>query len=142
MTRALYAYLASIDWIEGQAAPVVGLDLFFDGNVEENSIAPNQWGEGRPPIAMMYERFRSIAVRPDVSDVFVGLHSDWNDPVFADGVPPAETVFIVTSASLAEVESWVSGLHADGVVKGWPYGKPCNAPEPAAGQHIYWVSWD
>lgn len=142
MTHALRAYLASVDWTEGQAAPVVDLDLFFDGNVEEESIAPNQWGDGRPPIAAMYEVFKNICARPEVSDVFVGLHSDWNDPVFADDVPPAETVFIVTSASEAEVENWVSGLHADGVGRGWPYGKPCNAPELASAHHLYWISWE
>jgi hypothetical protein len=142
MSRALHTYLASIDWTEGQAAPVVGLDLFFIGNEEEESIAPNQWGDGRPSIATMYETFKKIAARPEVSDVFVGLHPDWNDPVFADCVPPAETVFIVTSANQADVTRWVSGLHADGAGEGWPYGRPCNAPELASGHHLYWISWD
>ena len=33
--------------------PLLTLDEFFDGNPEEDSIAPNQWGYGRPSLAEM-----------------------------------------------------------------------------------------
>lgn len=34
--------------------PLLTLDEFFSGNTEEDSIAPNQWEEGRPPIAEIW----------------------------------------------------------------------------------------
>lgn len=36
----------------------------------------------------------------------------------------------------------MDGLEADGVIEGWPYGKPCNAPEPLAGYAVLSVCWD
>jgi hypothetical protein len=142
MTQGVHAYLRSLDWQEGQAPPVVSLDLFFEGNDEEESIAPNQWGDGRPAIALLYAKFKDIAARPEVSDVYVGLHWEWNDPDYADTFPPAETVFIVTSAPRSQVDSWLTGLQADGAREGWPHGKPSNAPEPATGHRVYRVCWD
>jgi hypothetical protein len=121
---------------------VVPLALFFEDNCEEESIAPNKWEYGRPSIAALYNRFKEIAVRPDVSDVYVGLHWEWNDSEYADTFPPAETVFIVTSATKSQVESWLTGLETDGALQGWPHGKPKNAPDPAEGHKVYWVIWD
>lgn len=31
--------------------PLLTLDEFFDGNTEEDSIAPNQWEFGRPTLS-------------------------------------------------------------------------------------------
>jgi len=142
MTRSLHEYLGSLRWNDGEPPPVVPLALFFEDNCEEESIAPNQWEFGRPSIASLYSRFKEIAARPDVSDVYVGLHWEWNDPEYADTFPPAETVFIVTSAAKSQVESWLTGLETDGALQGWPYGKPKNAPDPAEGHKVYWVIWD
>jgi hypothetical protein len=69
------------------------------------------------------------------------LHHEWNDPDFADSFPPAEAIFIATSANRTQVESWLAGLESDGAFAGWPYGKPKNAPDLAKGHSIYWVSW-
>ena len=122
--------------------PVLDYVMFFDGNTDEESLAPNQWGYGRPTMAELYARFAQIAQRPDVERVLVGLHGDWDDPAFADGFPPAENVHIFTTASAAEAEKWIDGMQADGVIEGWPYGKPCNAPEPSAGYAVLSVCWD
>ena len=78
--------------------------MFFDGNTDEESLAPNQWGYGRPPMAELHARFAQIARRPDVERVLVGLHYDWDDPLFAEGFPPAENVHIYTTASAVEAE--------------------------------------
>ncbi len=118
------------------------LDLYFDGNTEEECIAPNQWGEGRPPIFEIHRRFKEIAARPEVNQVLVGLHSDWNDDSYADYYPPAENIFVVTTASKSEVEGWLSGLKCDGVAKGWPYGQPVGASEPPKGHTVFSVCWD
>lgn len=40
MIRDLHAYLDTLRWEKGDPEPVVPLDLFFEGNDEEESIAP------------------------------------------------------------------------------------------------------
>lgn len=142
MLSKLRSYLDSLSLREQDTPPVVDLHLYFEGNTEEECIAPNQWGNGRPPIADIYKRLQEIAARPTVERVLVGLHDDWRDDDYRDTFPPAENVHLITSASKAEVESWLDGLHSDGVVKGWPYGKPTNAPEPSKGYTVFSICWD
>ena len=142
MLTELREALAEIPCREGRPPPAVDYKLYFEGNEEEECIAPNQWGEGRPSIAVMYARFQEIASRTDVEGILVGLHADWNDESYSDGYPPAENVHIFTTASKADVQRWVEGLHCDGVVKGWPNGKPPNAPEPSKGHAVFSVCWD
>ena len=74
--------------------------------------------------------------------MLVGLHQEWCEHDDASAFPPAENIHILTSASQQEVEGWVTGIEADGVVAGWPYGKPANAPEPSAGYTVFSVCWD
>ena len=56
--------------------PLLTLDEFFDGNPEEDSIAPNQWGYGRPSLAEMRDMLRRIELMPNVAWVRVALHDD------------------------------------------------------------------
>jgi hypothetical protein len=142
MHQKIRETLATLDWKLGETPPVVDFVLYFEGNAEEECIAPNQWGDGRPPIAELYAKFKEIAARPSVERVLVGLHYDWNHDSFLDGFPPAENVHIFTSASKSEVETWLTGLHSDGVLNGWPYGKPRNAPKPTTGHSVFSVCWD
>lgn len=141
MRQNINKYLASLNWTE-KVPPVVDFHMYFLGNTEEECIAPNQWESGRPSISELYARFKEIAAKQDVEKVLVGLHSDWDDPDYTDGFPPGENVHILTSASKRDVENWIVGLGADGVVKGWPYGRPRNAPEPSDGYAVYSVCWD
>ena len=142
MLADIKALLADPAFRDCNPPPVVDYVTFFDGNTDEESLAPNQWGYGRPTMAELYARFAQIAQRPNVERVLVGLHGDWDDPAFADGFPPAENVHIFTTASADEAEKWIEGMQADGVIEGWPYGKPCNAPEPSAGYAVLSVCWD
>ncbi len=142
MLADIKALLADPEFGDCNPPPVLDYVLFFDGNTDEESLAPNQWGYGRPTMAELYARFAQIAQRPDVERVLVGLHGDWDDPAFADGFPPAENVHIFTTASADEAEKWIEGMQADGVIEGWPYGKPCNAPDPSAGYAVLSVCWD
>ena len=142
MLADIQALLADPAFRDCNPPPVLDYVMFFDGNTDEESLAPNQWGYGRPTMAELYARFAQIAQRPDVERVLVGLHGDWDDPAFADAFPPAENVHIFTTASAAEAEKWIDGMQADGVIEGWPYGKPCNAPEPSAGYTVLSVCWD
>jgi len=128
---------------DSDVPPVVGLDEYFAGNTEEECIAPNQVGYGRPPLAEIYSRFRQIQQRPDVQEVLVGIHGDWveaiDDP---DMWPAAENVHIYTTASSDEVEEWIAGLEADGAIEGWPYGKHPSAPPLKPGFKVFTVCWD
>ena len=142
MLEDLRAELSRTGWSDGDTPPAVDFRLFFEGNTEEESIAPNQWGFGRPPIAALYERFQQIAAKPEVERVLVSLHFDWADPDHADGFPPADAVIIFSPARPELVEQWVDGLAHDGVLAGWPQGQPKNAPEPGPGVRIHCVCWD
>jgi hypothetical protein len=142
MLEQLRKALSTSAWHEGDTPPAVDYVLFFDGNTDEESIATNQWGDGRPAIADIYKRVQEIAKRSDVERILVGLHFDWDHEHYADSFPPAENVHIFTTASTSEVESWLTDMHTDGVIKGWPYGKPKNAPEPSNGYGVLSVCWD
>jgi len=142
MLEDLRAALSQHDWSEGDTPPAVDFHLFFDGNAEEQSIASSRWGQGRPPIAALYERFKEIAGRPEVERVLVGLSYEWADPSYAGGFPPADSVIIFSSVRPEIVEGWVDGLASDGVLAGWPQGKPKNAPDPQPGVRIHCVCWD
>jgi hypothetical protein len=47
--------------------PVVTLDDYFTGT------------DGRPPLAELYARFKSIQHKPTVQPVLVGIHGDWTE---------------------------------------------------------------
>ena len=125
------------------APPVVELDEYFLGNDQEDSIAPNQVGYGRPSLADLYAALKTINERPDVQTVVVGLHDDWAEALECDDIWPAgDNVYIYSSAGRSTVEGWTAGLAADGVLKGWPSGKHPAAPEPQRGYSVYAVVWD
>ncbi|MBJ7533854.1 hypothetical protein JDN40_07035 [Rhodomicrobium vannielii ATCC 17100] len=125
------------------APPVVELDDYFEGNTREDSIAPNQVGWGRPGLAELFASLKTIRARPDVQAVLVGIHGDWVEALDAEeSWPAAENVFIYTSARMSDVEKWIAGFKADGVIKGWPYGKHPAAPEPQNGYAVYAICWD
>lgn len=122
--------------------PVVSLDEFFVGNDQEDTIAPNQVGFGRPPIREIYARFKEIEAREDVQCVFVSLHDDWRDSLEDSTWPLAENVHIISSASQDEVERMIDGMEADGIFPGWPYGKHAAAPEPLPDHRVHTLCWD
>ena len=94
--------------------PVVMLDGYFNGNTDEECIAPNQVGCGRPPLVDFYARLRQIQARPNVQAVLVGFHGDWGNALkHPDDWPAAENIHIYTTASAAEVAAWISGLASD-----------------------------
>ena len=142
MLSDLRSHLAALQVEAKEPPPVVDFRLYFDGNDEEDCIAPNQWLEGRPPIAQMYRRLSDIAQQPDVERVLVGLHSDWRHPSYDGGYPPGENVHIYSTASKSAIESWLQGWQFDVVRTGWPYGKSRTAPEPSPGFTVYTVCWD
>jgi len=140
--KALYAKVEALHEMDGKHFPIVTLDDYFIGNDDEESIAPNQWGDGRPPVREIYEHFKKIEARPDVQAVFVGIHQDWPDAERFEQWVPAENIHIYSSATQDVAEEWIDGLMSDGIGEGWPYGKHAAAPEPPTGYRVYTVYWD
>jgi hypothetical protein len=141
--KALLDRLEALDAIDEDHFPVVTLDEYFTGNTQEQSIAPNQWGDGRPSIADIHARFRQVEARADVVGVFVGLHQDWSESLDDDTWPAAENIHVISSAPQEIADEWVVGLASDGISTGkWPYGKHKAAPEVPAGFQLYTVYWD
>lgn len=141
--KTLLEKLERLDEIDSEHLPVVSLDEYFLGNEQEDSIAPNQWGYGRPSIREIHARLKALETRPDVQGVFVGLHQDWGEALDDDELwPAAENIHIYSSASQELADGWIEGLESDGIGPGWPYGKHAGAPEPMAGYEVYTIYWD
>ena len=142
LRRALLARIAELDELDDKHFPTVSLDDYFLGNDQEDSIAPNQWGDGRPSIREIHARLKEIEARPDVQGVFVGIHQDWPDAERFGDWPPAENIHIYSSASQAIADGWIEGFLADGISPGWPYGKHVASPDPLPGYQVYTIYWD
>lgn len=141
--RRLLDLLLALDEADPEHLPVVPLDDYFTGNTDEECIAPNAWGDGRPPIAELHARLAEIAARPEVGGVYVGLHPSWGEALEDDAIwPAAENVHLLTAAPATEIRRWIEGLAADGLDEGWPYGEHRAAPQPAPGQRVWTVFWD
>ncbi|MFF9645525.1 hypothetical protein [Kitasatospora aureofaciens] len=85
--------------------PLITLNEFFDGNDNEGSIAPNQWGYGRPALAELAERLRVIEQREDVAWVRVQLHPETMEMEELAG----EAVAICTTAGESVRAAWIDG---------------------------------
>jgi hypothetical protein len=141
--RALLDKLEELDQIDSEHFPIVSLDKYFIGNSQEDSIAPNQWGYGRPSIREIYARLKTIESRSDVQGVFVGLHQDWAEALTDNELwPAAENIHIYSSASQDVADGWIEGFQSDDIGPGWPYGKHAAAPDPIAGFQVYTIYWD
>ena len=105
MGRQLHARIAELG---GQAAyPVVPLDLYFEGNEDPASFAPNL--DPHPGIARIYAVLRELARRPDVSAVVVQIDEVLDPPEW----PYASAVYVITSREAEEVQAWAASLAPD-----------------------------
>ena len=104
--------------------PLVGLELFFEGNDDLGSIGCNLPGPVSP--ADFYALLKDLRKRSDVRDILIEV-KDQEDP---DGWPFSDTIWFITSADPAEVKSWFpENLAPDDVVDGFsaniePYKVP------------------
>jgi len=105
---------------EGEKLPLFTLTEFFENNTEEESIAPNQWGYGRPTLAELWKHLCKIEKRYDVAWIRVTLHDDTDVDDYSDDVTicevlgtdliyeiHGESIVICTSAPLEEMEQVV-----------------------------------
>lgn len=119
------------------AEVVVSLEDFFIGNDDLGSIGCNL-GDEQPSVQEFFETLKKIRSKSQVQDVLVRIYA-YDDP---DSWPYTDTVYVLASAPLNEVEAWVAPLHPDEVHAEWMYGKPDAAPESQKGIRPYSVWWD
>ncbi|MDR2869117.1 MAG: hypothetical protein LBV04_01575 [Deferribacteraceae bacterium] len=121
---------------EDEALPLLTLEEFFSGNTEEDSIAPNQWGYGRPTLAEMLARFQELESRTDVAWVRVVLHDDTSEDMGICG----DCLLICTSASIEEMEQAADTdwLCSDGAID---YEEDETPPIPK-NHHLLAIVWD
>ncbi|MFH8557016.1 hypothetical protein EYS09_33790 [Streptomyces kasugaensis] len=117
--------------------PLLTLDEFFEGNTDEESLAPNQWGYGRPPLAVLAAQLRAIERRADVRWVRVQLHPETIDME----VLAAEAVAVCTTADEASCAAWTEGWAAGGVLPGL-VDTFRDVPEVPAEASVWSVVWD
>ncbi|GAA3198671.1 hypothetical protein ACFO1B_02200 [Dactylosporangium siamense] len=138
----LAALLAEIDRQGGYDAgvgpePVVGLELFFDGNDAYGSIGCNLIEHPGP--ATFYRVLRAVRDRPDVHGVWVGI----SELTFPDEWPFSDHVYVVTTASAEAVAAWAASLSPDEPGYGWwGSGPPLRPIEVPAGAHVVTLWWD
>ncbi|MBG0829755.1 hypothetical protein HS041_18485 [Planomonospora sp. ID67723] len=117
--------------------PLLTLDEFFDGNDDEECIAPNQWGYGRPPLAELVGCLRAIEQREDVAWVRVQPHPETLDL----GKLAGEAVAICTTADESACTAWIEGFEADGVIPEL-VDVYRDIPEVPYGAIVWSVVWD
>ncbi|MDO5098036.1 MAG: hypothetical protein Q4D85_04690 [Corynebacterium sp.] len=126
----------------GYQMPAITLDEFFNGNNEEESIAPNQWGFGRPPLAEIESRLRAINACDDVAWVRIETHPD-TEMEEENGIVAAESAIICTSAFAEDIEARVGNMEQDGVCELPAKLKEiCDIPAVPDGYRIVFVLWD
>lgn len=93
----------------GGRLPLLTLDEFFNGNMDEDSIAPNQWGYGRPTLAEIKEVLHKTESMPNVAWVRVVLHDDTEIKEY-NGKELlklyGDTIALCTTIQLTEIENW------------------------------------
>lgn len=105
----------------GGRFPLLTLDEFFAGNMQEDSIAPNQCGEGRPNLAEIWQVLQKAETMPNVAWVRVALHDD-TEIEECNGKEIlnlcGESILLCTTSSPGETEQMVNcqWLLSDGVI--------------------------
>jgi len=105
----------------GGRLPLLTLDEFFNGNTNEDSIAPNQWGEGRPSLAEIWAVLQKTESMPNMAWVRIVLHNDTEIEEY-NGKEIlklyGDTIALCTTAQPMEIEKLVNceWLCSDGVI--------------------------
>lgn len=129
---------------EGGALPLLTLDEFFADNEQQESIAPNQWGYGRPLLQMIHQRLSALQEAADVAWIRIQLHEETINTDFPD--ISAEAVAICTSAAADEIERRLGTdfLQSDGIIEGLVYPADWFTEIPAIPEqhHLLSLVWD
>jgi hypothetical protein len=119
------------------ALPVVELEDFFVGNSDDGSIGCNLLNNPGPQV--FFDILRKIPDYDEVQYVLVEVNEIPDDPELW---PFSDRVYILSSASLSNVRSWLKALAPDDVTEGWAYGPPTTAPRLRPDTKIYGAWWD
>ena len=126
---------------------LVSLDEFFTGNDDVGSVAPNLVPDDpnpvmrHPGVDVIARRLDEIAARPDVIDVLVDVMVEWEE--YPDGEwPYAQGIQVVTTASPADVDSWIEGLNADPCALAPDLDEWMNPPSVPPGGQVVTIWWD
>ena len=133
--------------VDGDRFPLFTLSEFFEGNTEEESIAPNQWDYGRPALAEIWGQLKKLENHPDVAWVRVALHGD-TDVGERDGEIVYEiagdTIIICTTAKASEIEKAADceKLCSDGVNEYFDSEWYTEIPAIPEGYRVLTLWWD
>ena len=127
--------------------PLLTLEEFFAGNDDEYSIAPNQADEGRPTLAEIYDKFKSLESKDDVAWIRVILHDDTEIIENDDGEQLAlcgDSICICTCISQEDVEALADceWLQSGGATEFDISEYVNDYPEIPEGCHCLRVEWD
>ena len=142
--KRIEAFLKRMD---GEKLPLMTLDEFFEDNTEEQSIAPNQWGFGRPTLAEIWEQLRKVEQRDDVAWIRVVLHGD-TEVGDRDGESVYEiagdSIAICTTADASDIElaTDCEKLCSDGVVSNFDAKWYTEIPSIPEGYRVLTLWWD
>ncbi|MBK8271164.1 MAG: hypothetical protein IPK83_23760 [Planctomycetes bacterium] len=118
--------------------PLVTLEEFFEGNNDPGSIGYNL--SDSPSPQEFFAMFKQIRARPGVSDVRFEV-KDLEDP---DGWPATDTIWMITTATRDEVESWIpERIMPDEILE--DIGPATGKREPYVvppGAHAWGLWWD
>ncbi len=82
--------------------PLLTLEEFFEGNTDYASIGYNFYSD-QPAPSEFYALFKTIRDMREVADIRVEV-KDHED---AEGWPATDTVWVITSASVEDLKSWL-----------------------------------
>lgn len=136
-------------WDENEdQLPLLTLDEFFADNSEEDSLAPNQWEEGRPALAEIWHILQKLETTPGIAWVRVALHDDTEiDEEEETLILAGDSILLCTKLTQEELENLIDcqKLCSDGILKtefselGEIYSRIPSIPERF---HCFEIVWD
>ncbi len=124
--------------------PMLTLDEFFDGNEQEESLAPNQWGFGRPPLAEIGRRLRELERDDAVAWVRVQLHEETFEDSVGDVLAEGIAVCTTLEERVVDERLVVDELQYDGAFDGLVHeeGDFSDVPVVPDGYRVLSLVWD
>lgn len=132
---------------DGECLPLLTLDQFFLDNVEEESIAPNQWLYGRPSISDISSMLKELEKNDTIAWVRVSLHDDTEIEVNDMGEEvlflSGDTVIICTSVNIEELKKMIDmeWLCSDGIISA-DMKDYFNVPDIPENYRCFEIVWD
>jgi hypothetical protein len=137
MRKQLEEKIYAQGYPDAKTAPIVSLEDFFEGNIDEGSIGCNLMEH--PGIEKFYDVLLSIRNKDNVQDVLVEIMEIEDDE---DYWAFSERIYVLTSIDESLLGSWVKDLEPTELDEGYAFGEPPNAPILLSGYKVYSVWWD